>query len=97
MLDYQYGGVYNTHILHILERMKAMTIKVRLFATLRDGRDKEVMVEGTDGMTCQDIIDQLAISEEDVSILLVNGRDAKLDDSLSPEDVVSIFPPVGGG
>lgn len=97
MRDYQYGGVYYTHILHILERMKAMTIKVRLFATLRDGRDKEVMVEGTDGMTCQDIIDQLAISEEDVSILLVNGRDAKLDDSLSPEDVVSIFPPVGGG
>ncbi|MDW7670740.1 MAG: MoaD/ThiS family protein [Bacillota bacterium] len=74
-----------------------MTIKVRLFATLRDGREKEVMVEGNDELTCRDIIDQLAISQEDVSILLINGRDAKLDDPLSPEDVVSIFPPVGGG
>jgi molybdopterin converting factor small subunit len=77
--------------------MKEMKIKVRLFATLRDGRGKEVMVDGTDEMTCRDIIDQLAISEEDVSILLVNGRDAKLNDLLTPEDVVSIFPPVGGG
>lgn len=77
--------------------MRDMTIKVRLFATLRNDRDKEVLVEGKEGMTCRFIIEKLAISEDDVAILLVNGRDAGLDDPLSPEDVVSIFPPVGGG
>jgi len=74
-----------------------MKIKVRLFATLRDGRDKEVMVEGSEGMTCRQIIDQLAIPEEEVAILLVNGRDGQMDNPLAPDDVVSIFPPVGGG
>ena len=74
-----------------------MVIKVRLFATLRKGRDKEMKVEGAENMTCRDIIRELSIPEEDVSILLVNGRDAQMDDSLKPDDVVSIFPPVGGG
>ncbi|MEN1760460.1 MoaD/ThiS family protein [Anoxynatronum sibiricum] len=74
-----------------------MKIKVRLFATLREGRDKEMMVEGPEGMTCRQIIDQLTIPEEEVAILLVNGRDGHLDNPLKPEDVVSIFPPVGGG
>ncbi|SMP66439.1 MoaD/ThiS family protein [Anoxynatronum buryatiense] len=74
-----------------------MKIKVRLFATLREGRDKEMLVEGPEGMTCRQIIDQLTIPEEEVAILLVNGRDGHLDNPLEPEDVVSIFPPVGGG
>jgi len=79
------------------ERMRKMNIKVRLFATLRNDRGKEVMVEGSEGMTCRFIIDTLEIPEEEVSILLINGRDGHLDTPLSPEDVVSIFPPVGGG
>jgi sulfur-carrier protein len=74
-----------------------MKIKVRLFATLRAGREKELYVEGTQGMTCLTIINQLSIAEKDVSILLVNGRSSTLDYVLIPEDVVSIFPPVGGG
>jgi len=74
-----------------------MTIKVRLFATLRNDRGKEVMVDGPEGMTCRFIIDTLKIPEEEVAILLINGRDGQMDAPLAPEDVVSIFPPVGGG
>jgi molybdopterin synthase sulfur carrier subunit len=74
-----------------------MIIKVRLFATLRTGRDKEVFVEGSAGMTCRTITEKLSIPEKEVSILLVNGRNAKLDYVLLEDDVVSIFPPVGGG
>ncbi len=74
-----------------------MTIKVRLFATLRAGRDKEMMVEGKEGMTSRFILDTLAIPEEEVAILLINGRNGQLDVPLSTDDVVSIFPPVGGG
>ncbi|RKD28810.1 MoaD/ThiS family protein [Thermohalobacter berrensis] len=74
-----------------------MKIEVRLFATLRKGRGKKVYIEEDEGLTPKDIIDQLKIDEKDVSILLVNGRDGKLDTVLKDGDIVSLFPPVGGG
>lgn len=72
-------------------------IKVRLFATLRDGRGKEFFLELERGSTPRDIAERLEIPLEDVSILLINGRDGLLDSELEETDVVSIFPPVGGG
>lgn len=69
---------------------------VKLFATLTVGRDKIISVNGLPGMICRTIIEELGISEKEVGILLVNGRNAKLNDALSEEDVVSIIPPIGG-
>ncbi|WP_070000586.1 MoaD/ThiS family protein [Cellulosilyticum sp. I15G10I2] len=74
-----------------------MQIKVRLFATLRQDRGKEVILDMKDEMSPQDIIDLLKIPKEDVAILLINGRDGALNAKLSAYDIVSIFPPVGGG
>lgn len=74
-----------------------MEIKVRLFATLRIGRAKELMLELEEAATPQQIIDALAIDPADVAILLINGRDGLLTTPLVLGDVVSIFPPVGGG
>jgi sulfur-carrier protein len=74
-----------------------MEIKVRLFATLREGRGKELFTTMDAHATPADVIDQLDIPMEEVAILLVNGRDATLDQALSSGDTVSIFPPVGGG
>lgn len=74
-----------------------MEIKVRLFATLREGRGKELMISLGDNPTTQMIIDQLDIKKDDVAILLINGRDGTMDKVLEATDVVSIFPPVGGG
>ncbi|MCD4713927.1 MAG: MoaD/ThiS family protein, partial [Clostridiales bacterium] len=50
-----------------------------------------------DEWTARAIIDELDIAEKDVAILMINGRDGLLDTTLKPGDVVSIFPPVGGG
>lgn len=74
-----------------------MKIKVRLFATLREGRDKEVFLKYHQGMTPSEIMVLLNIAVEDVAILLINGRDGQLDTQLLESDYVSIFPPVGGG
>jgi molybdopterin converting factor small subunit len=74
-----------------------MQIKVRLFATLREGRGKEMYLELEEDHIPQDIIEKLRIPAEDVAILLINGRDGQLDTKLKDLDVVSIFPPVGGG
>ncbi len=74
-----------------------MEFKVRLFATLRIDRGRELMVKLDDEWTARAIIDELDIAEKDVAILMINGRDGLLDTTLKPGDVISIFPPVGGG
>jgi len=74
-----------------------MEIKVRLFATLRENWGKELILSQNNGITPKEIIKQLNIPEADVAILLVNGRDGSLGQELTDKDVVSIFPPVGGG
>ncbi|WP_350342893.1 MoaD/ThiS family protein [Proteinivorax tanatarense] len=75
-----------------------MEIEVRLFATLREGRwKKNTMSFSTSSVTPKVIAEQLQIDEGDIAILLVNGRDGSLNTELSDGDVVSIFPPVGGG
>lgn len=74
-----------------------MKIKVKLFATFREGRGKEVFFDIQSGKQVKDILELLGIKEEEIAILLVNGRDAKIDQILSNEDYISLFPPVGGG
>jgi len=74
-----------------------LDVRVRLFATLREGRQKELKAEINEKTTVKDIINMLKIRSEEVAILLVNGRDGRLDGALADGDVISIFPPVGGG
>ncbi|MCF8018926.1 Molybdopterin synthase sulfur carrier subunit [Petrocella atlantisensis] len=74
-----------------------MEFKVRLFATLRKDRGREMMVELGEEWTARAVIDQLKIDEKDVAILMINGRDGLLDTKLVEGDIISIFPPVGGG
>lgn len=72
-------------------------IEVRVFATLRQGRDKVTMIK-PDGLTCAgDILHQLDIPADEVSILLINGFHKKPGDPVKDGDIVALFPPVGGG
>ncbi len=74
-----------------------MKIQVKLFATLRVGRDKILDLELDKNNTIEDVIKQLKIDEKDIAILLKNGLDANISDILKDNDTISIFPPVGGG
>lgn len=74
-----------------------MQIKVKLFATLREGREREQTMDVTNDVTSSEIIKTLNIPLEDVAILFINGRDAMFDQKLKDGDTLSIFPPVGGG
>lgn len=74
-----------------------MKIEVRLFATFRENREKKQFLELNKGDTVRTVVNLLKIDVEDVAILLVNGRDGELDRELVDGDVVSLFPPVGGG
>ncbi|MGV8146997.1 MAG: MoaD/ThiS family protein [Alkaliphilus sp.] len=74
-----------------------MSIEVRLFATLREGREKKIYLDYTEKLNGNMIIEKLNIPKDDVAIFLVNGRDFALDRELKDNDVISVFPPVGGG
>jgi len=74
-----------------------MELQIKLFATLREGRGKIVTKEFSSPTTPKKVLEDLNIAEEDVAILLVNGVDGNLDQKLQEGDVLSIFPPVGGG
>ena len=72
-------------------------IEVRVFATLRDGRDKITMMP-PEGICCaRDIMTRMNIPDEEVSILLINGFHQKPESPVKDGDVVALFPPVGGG
>lgn len=72
-------------------------IDVKIFATLRDGRQKAYKLPAEDFHTAADIMKYLNIPTEEVAILLINGFHSKPEDSVKDEDMVSLFPPCAGG
>ena len=72
-------------------------MEVRLFATLREGRGKEADIPWHDGIDGHAVLDTLGLAPDDVKIFLINGLHGKPDALLKEDDVISLFPAVGGG
>ena len=72
-------------------------VEVRLFATLRQGGQKVYRMESGSVSNVQDVIDALDIPRSDVNIILINGFHQKPETAVKDEDIVSLFPAVGGG
>ena len=72
-------------------------IEVRLFAGLRQGRQKIYQMEPDSVKNVQDIMDLLNIQRGEVNILLINGFHQKPETEVKDGDLVSLFPAVGGG
>ena len=72
-------------------------IEVRLFATLRQGRQKVYQVEADSVSTVQDIMDAVDVPRSEVNIMLINGFHQKPETPVKDGDIVSLFPAVGGG
>ena len=72
-------------------------IEVRFFATLRQGRGKIAEIGAEEVSTAGELLRRFDIPAEEVSILLINGFHSKPEDPVKDGDVVSLFPPVGGG
>ena len=72
-------------------------IEVRLFAGLRQGRQKVYRMDSASIQNVQDIMDVLNIHRKEVNILLINGFHQNPETEVKDEDIVSLFPAVGGG
>jgi len=75
----------------------AMHITVKLFAPLKGHGVAGRRIELPDGSKVIDLLGQLGISEDDVGVLVVNQKDATLDQVLRSGDHMTIIPPIGGG
>ena len=79
-----------------------MQVKVKLFATLRDYLPKDsdgrsCLMDIDEKTTIEQIIATFNIPEEIPKIILVNGLNGTMDQTLKAGDELSIFPPVAGG
>lgn len=74
-----------------------MQITLKLFATFRNYRFKVATQEISAGTDCLAIVLGLGLTENEIGVVLVNGRHAALDHVLHESDTLSLFPLVGGG
>lgn len=72
-------------------------IEVRLFATLRMGRQKIINFEPGTVSNVNDILSHLSIQPDEMAICLINGRHSDLSSPVKDGDVIAVFPPSGGG
>ena len=72
-------------------------MEVRLFATLREGRGKEADIPWHEGIDGHAVLKALDLDPRDVKVFLVNGIHNKPDVILKPDDVIALFPAIGGG
>jgi molybdopterin converting factor small subunit len=72
-------------------------ITVKLFAYFRDNRFKQEDREVGENITVGDIVDSLTIDREEVGVLMLNSRHTEFSTCLVENDVLAIFPVVGGG
>ena len=72
-------------------------IEVRLFATLRQGRQKVYHLEPGSVKNVQDVMDAVDVPRSEVNIMLINGFHQKPETPVKDGDLVSLFPAVGGG
>jgi len=72
-------------------------MKVQLFATFREGRGKETNIPWHDGLDGYEVLKTLGLGPDDVKIFLINGIHSKPDAILKSDDIIALFPAVGGG
>lgn len=79
-----------------------MAVHIKLSASLRRHIESYDPYQGIDmdmrpGLTVAEVMANLGIPPEGVKIIMINGRHAKIDQSVADGDRLGLFPAVGGG
>ena len=78
-----------------------MNVNVKCFSTLSNNdncsydRSRNISLPDRQ-TTVKDLADRVPVSEQDISVIFVNGRRARLETALVDGDRVAFVPPVGG-
>jgi len=74
-----------------------MKVTVKLFAYFRDSRFKIEVRELKIGTTVGNVVDSLHIEREEIGVAMINSRHTAFDTKLQENDILAIFPIIGGG
>ena len=74
-----------------------MTLTVKLFAFLRHGRFKVEIREYPEQTKVSEVILGLGIELEEVGVIMLNSRHCDTETQLTENDILAIFPVIGGG
>lgn len=77
-----------------------MKVQVSMYANLKQyapGGEGSFRLNMASGSTLKNLIDKLKIPRSINMVILINGRHADAETHLSPEDKITLFPPVEGG
>lgn len=74
-----------------------MKVTIKLFAYFRDSRFKTENRELGEGTTVGTVVDSLHISRDEVGVAMINSRHTTFDTELRENDILAIFPVIGGG
>ncbi len=83
--------------------MSSLNVNVKLYAGLmkfapEDNQLGDFFQVDIEGSTVHDLIKKLGIKDAQVQIIMVNGdRIIEFDKNLEEDDLVVMFPPIGGG
>ncbi len=74
-----------------------MKVTIKLFAYFRDSRFKIEDWDIKEGTTVGNIVDSLHIVREEIGVAMINSRHTTFDTKLCENDIIAIFPVIGGG
>ncbi|OEU50214.1 MAG: molybdopterin synthase sulfur carrier subunit [Desulfobulbaceae bacterium S3730MH12] len=74
-----------------------MKVTIKLFAFFRESRFKIENRDLEKGTTVGNIVDVLGIDRKEIGVLMINSRHTTLETELSENDILAIFPVIGGG
>ena len=74
-----------------------MRITVKLFASFRTGRFSVEEREYPEGTSIGQVADDISLPRDEIGIIMVNSRHAKLERVLEDGDILALFPLLGGG
>lgn len=72
-------------------------VTIKLFATFRKDRFAVREDDLPDGTRVSDVVTGLDIDPDAIGVILANGRHVELEHELRQDDVLAIFPVIGGG
>jgi molybdopterin converting factor small subunit len=74
-----------------------MRIKIKLFASLRQGRFDIADRDFPEGSVIRDVLKAVSVPEKEAHIIFVNGKHAAPAAALHEGDTLAVFPLIGGG
>jgi molybdopterin synthase sulfur carrier subunit len=78
--------------------MNTGRIEIRLYASLQNRKSNPVASrELTGAKTVRELLLDIDIPEQEVAVIMINGKRRQLETTLSDGDEVSLFPLMGGG